>query len=245
MTGDQRIRTGLRPPLWCFTGGGAPALSLLPLARGLPPDQSVHALQAAGFEGRAVPDFSVRGAARRHVRQIRQAAPVGPYPLLGHSAGGLVALAAAHELTTSGERVPFVMMLDTPLPPALRAGDPPGIRAGAGAAVPTRRERWRMHRWVASAGLVQYPPAVRDRVFWERSLRMMNRHRPVPYPGRVVLVLAQDNGDDVEHWRSVLTGPFEVLRVPGGHSSILRPPFNAPVLQRLCEELDQAWVGAG
>ncbi len=81
MTDGGRIRTGLRPPLWCFAGGGAPALSLLPPARGLPPDQPVHALQAAGFEGRAVPDFSVRGTARRHVRRIRQAAPVGPHPL--------------------------------------------------------------------------------------------------------------------------------------------------------------------
>lgn len=250
-----RHRPAPRPPVWCFAGGGAPALSLLPLARGLPADRTVHGVQAAGFEGRAWPGSSADGAARRHLREIRRTMPAGPYPLVGHSFGGLLALIVARRLVAAGERVPFVVLLDTRLPPSLGTGSGPrAARAhrepartapepttgDAAGGMPSLRERLTMHRRVATAGLLRFPPAVRDQVFWERSLRMTNRHRPAPYSGRVVLVQAQDNTDDVDRWRTVLTGPFEVHRVPGGHSSILRAPFNAPVLALLRAELDRA-----
>ena len=237
---------GLRPPLWCFAGGGSPALALLPIARELPADQSVHALQAHGFEGMAWPDWTVAGAARRHLREIQQKAPAGPYPLLGHSFGGLVALEVARRLTDQGHRVPFVMLLDTLLPRSIADPSSPRARGrdvATGVSPPPWRRRWQMHRRVAGAGLIGYPAAVRDEVFWERSLRMANRYRPQPWAGRMVLVVAEHNRDDLDRWATVATGQLDVIRVPGGHSSILRSPFNAPVVQRLREELDAARGG--
>ncbi|MBM9468979.1 thioesterase domain-containing protein [Nakamurella leprariae] len=246
----------VRPPLWCFAGGGAPALSMLPLARALPADQPVHAWQAPGYEGRAWPDWSVAGAATRALRTIRRTTPCGPFPLVGHSFGGLLALEVAARLTAAGQDVPFVMLLDTVVPPTLPAapgapapvGDdrpiPEPMDGPAGASAPDLRSRLAMHLMVAGAGLVEYSPGRRDAVFWERSLRMTNRHRPRPWSGRVILVMAGDNPDDPRRWETVLTGPFEVHRVAGGHSSIMRPPFNAPIAQLLLTELDAVAPGA-
>jgi len=228
-----------RPPLWCFAGGGSPALALLPIARALPANQSVHALQAHGFEGRHRPDFSVRDAARRHLREIRHLAPVGPYPLVGHSFGGLIAFEVARMLTAAGEWVPFVMLLDTMVPKSLGGNGrtPEDAEETSPAAPPSLRRRWQMHLRVAGAGLVDFPPAVRDEVFWERSLRMANRYRPGPWSGRVVQLLAAHNSDDAELWSKVVTGELVVKRVAGGHSSMLRPPFNGQIIDQLNAEL--------
>ncbi|MEJ2864291.1 thioesterase domain-containing protein [Actinomycetospora flava] len=239
--------TASRPPLWCFAGGGAPALAMLPIARSLPADQSVHGLQAHGYEGRAVPDFSVRGVARRFERRILATTPTGPYPLVGHSFGGLVALEVAHRLTARGASVPFVMMLDSVLPPALghseglatTDGPPPAPEAPTLSAAWVR-QRLRRRAQMAAAGLVPLPRGVRDEVFWERSMRMAARHRPRRWTGRVVLVLSEHNTDDVEAWAPVTSGEIVVHRVRGGHSAIMRPPFHKPVVEILAAELDRA-----
>ncbi|MBR7559922.1 alpha/beta fold hydrolase, partial [Mycobacterium tuberculosis] len=55
-------------------------------------------------------------AARRHLRDLRRIQPGGPYVLLGHSLGGLIALEVARRLRRAGEEVALVMTLDTFVP---------------------------------------------------------------------------------------------------------------------------------
>lgn len=238
-----RLRAGAGgPAVFAFAGGGASALSLLPIATALGHDVPVHGFHASGYAARALPDQRLRDVVRRHLAVLRRLAPHGPYVLMGHSFGGLVALETAARLAASGEDVPLVVLLDTILPGAVaaraRAADP----AGAGPepappAVPPRRERWRMHARLLGAGLVRYPREVRDAVFWEQSLRMVNRHRLTTWAGRTLVFTAPGNTDQPSWWDLVLTGPHEVVPVDGGHSAILRPPFSRPIVARLDEEL--------
>ncbi|QSB22666.1 alpha/beta fold hydrolase [Curtobacterium sp. 24E2] len=104
-----------RPPVFCFAGGGALALTFLPLSRYLP-EHDVYAFQQHGLERRGVPDWSIRASARRYVALMRIVQPRGPYLLVGHSLGGLIALEIARLLTESGEQVEHVALLDTYLP---------------------------------------------------------------------------------------------------------------------------------
>ncbi|NAZ86490.1 AMP-binding protein, partial [Kineococcus indalonis] len=106
---------GGAPALFCFAGAGALAMSLKPLAAHVQ-DRAVVALHARGAESRALPDRSVRAAARRHLRDLRLVQPHGPYVLLGHSMGGLIALEVAQLLTDAGEEVERVVLVDTYLP---------------------------------------------------------------------------------------------------------------------------------
>lgn len=224
------------PPVFAFAGGGASALSLLPIAMGLRPGVPVHGFHAGGYESRALPDWRLADVVTRHLKVIRRVAPHGPYVLLGHSFGGLLALETAARLAAAGGAVPLVVLLDTILPDAVTAAAGRPADPGGGP-VPPLRERLRMHARLLGAGLVRYPPAVRDAVFWEQSLRMVNRHRLTSWPGRTVVFTAPGNTDDRAWWDRVLTGPHEVVPVEGGHSSILRPPFHRPIVDRINAEL--------
>jgi acyl-coenzyme A synthetase/AMP-(fatty) acid ligase/thioesterase domain-containing protein/acyl carrier protein len=106
---------GTRTPLFCFAGAGALALTFLPLSQHFP-EHSMYAFQSHGLEKRAIPDRSVQSEARRHIAILRILQPRGPYLLIGHSYGGLIALEVARQLIEAGETVELTALLDTYLP---------------------------------------------------------------------------------------------------------------------------------
>ncbi|RKR76387.1 AMP-binding protein [Frondihabitans australicus] len=109
-------------PFFGFAGAGALALTFLPLAKRFP-DSPFHAFQQHGIERRAVPDRSVEAMAARHARSIVDLHPSGPYRLIGHSFGGVVALEVARQLTEAGREVESVTILDTYLPRNVETAD--------------------------------------------------------------------------------------------------------------------------
>jgi thioesterase domain-containing protein/acyl carrier protein len=115
------LRTsGNATPLFCFTGGGAPALSLRALAEAMatvgPEEHPFYAIQPRGLEERALPDRSVGAAARRGLRAIRATVPTGPFVLGGYSFGGVVAFDLACRMQAVGMRLPLLVILDTVAP---------------------------------------------------------------------------------------------------------------------------------
>jgi acyl-coenzyme A synthetase/AMP-(fatty) acid ligase/thioesterase domain-containing protein/acyl carrier protein len=106
---------GTLTPLFCFAGAGALALTFLPLSQHFP-EHSMYAFQSHGLEKRAIPDRTVQSEARRHLAILRILQPRGPYLLIGHSYGGLVALEVARQLIEAGETVELTALLDTYLP---------------------------------------------------------------------------------------------------------------------------------
>jgi acyl-coenzyme A synthetase/AMP-(fatty) acid ligase/thioesterase domain-containing protein len=132
------LRTGgAGAPAFCFVGGGSLALTFVPIARHLG-DRPVYAFQAHGLEQRAVPDKTVEAAAGRALQMMRVIQPRGPYVMVGHSFGGLVALEAARQLEQAGETVQHVTLLDTYQPGssagalAPRAAEQPTLTAAPG-----------------------------------------------------------------------------------------------------------------
>ncbi|MBM9468983.1 alpha/beta fold hydrolase [Nakamurella sp. YIM 132084] len=233
------------PTVFAFAGGGTSALSLLPIAQRLPATAGVIGFHASGYTDRAVPDWSLRRVVDRHLEVLRAQQRHGPYLLIGHSYGGLLALETARRLADAGESVPAVVLLDTNLPPALVARG----RQAVGSEVPEptpepapgAAARWLMHARLVGAGLVRYRPEVRDAVFWEQSLRLINRHTLTTWGGRTVVITVPENPDDPRWWSLVLTGEHEIVRIPGGHNSMLREPFHEPVVARITDEMVALW----
>jgi thioesterase domain-containing protein len=83
------------------------------LARALPADQPVHALQWDGLDG-SRGSRTVEAMAQRYLAEIRSVQPHGPYLLVGQCVGGLVAREMSRRLRAAGERVDLLAMVDSP-----------------------------------------------------------------------------------------------------------------------------------
>jgi acyl-coenzyme A synthetase/AMP-(fatty) acid ligase/thioesterase domain-containing protein/acyl carrier protein len=252
---------GIRTPLFCFAGSGALALTFLPLSRHFP-DRDIYAFQAHGLEKRAVPDRTVEGAARRFLEIIRVVQPRGPYLLLGHSFGGLVALEIARLLSEAGQTVELVGLLDTHLPRTATAQAQftfePMIERPSGSAV-IRRARealqeqgrrilprglpavrvWSRQARAHLAGVIPHVGQRQFDAFFDHGQITSRRYRVKPYGGRVLLVLADENPDGPQGWHGLLTGSHEFFEIPSEHSSLLREPHATALAAIVQTELDR------
>ena len=101
----------------------------MPLARYVPEDFRLYGLQARAFDGTSEFPGSVRDMAADYVEQIKTVQPAGPYRLLGHSFGGIVAHELAVQLREGGEDVAIIVGDAYPQRPSGEAADrtpPPG-----------------------------------------------------------------------------------------------------------------------
>ncbi len=221
------LREGDGVPVYCFSGAGGPSYLFTDLARKLDPSHSVHAFQVRGLEQRAVPDWSVRRAAKRYAGLIEQHQAPGRVVLIGHSLGGLFALETARLLRERGYDVAFTVLLDTLLPgrlAQLSGESAPEVRIPGGR-TQSRRELWLTRLQLLGAGLYPYQPAVRDQVFFQHGLRLTEWYRVQPWDGPTEVFLTPENLDDRSWWRHVLTGEYRIHEVECGHVAILKPPY--------------------
>jgi amino acid adenylation domain-containing protein len=100
---------GATPPLFLVHALGGGVLGFAPLARTLGPDQPVYGLQPHVVE----PSTDIVAMATHYIRAMRAVQPTGPYALVGHSAGGLIAFEMARQLGLEREQVALLGMLDT------------------------------------------------------------------------------------------------------------------------------------
>ncbi|WP_050996995.1 MULTISPECIES: thioesterase domain-containing protein [Frankia] len=251
-------------PLFCFPEAGAPAIALLPFARHFAAQRRVYGLQAHALEQRGIPDWSVAAAARRHVAELRLLQPTGPYLLVGHSFGGLIALEVARLLRRAGHEVGLLALIDTYLPGTARltrtgaiiptsqlegrhpdrpadipsSAGPGPLAADEGPALSPRvvADRLRQLVELPLAGVVRFRGTHRYDIFHNQGRILTMTYRPHTYEGRTVVWLADDH-DEIEAWRGVLTGPASLRRIPGDHRAVLRQPLLAEVVAGLRAEL--------
>nr|WP_053776512.1 AMP-binding protein [Gordonia sp. NB41Y]EMP10394.2 peptide synthetase [Gordonia sp. NB41Y] len=230
--------TDTRPIVFAFGGAGESALAFAPLARRLSGFR-VIGLHAHGLETRGIPDWTVTAAARRGVRHIRAIAPHGPYRLIGHSLGGVIATEAARILTADGETVEHVVYLDTVLSgplqrrsghlftsvdPAEQAPAQPDSVADPDAAGADAGDLWRTRLHLLTAGWWPRPAQQQWSLFHELGRRTAMLHRLRPWAGPATVVLAQDNPDPHEWWDTVAPAHHGIHTVPGDHNGMLRAP---------------------
>jgi len=217
------------PPLVCVheIAGGVSEFSLL--ASHLDPRRPVLGLQALD----AAPADSVEEAAAGYVEVIARELPEGPIDLLGWSFGGLVAWEMALGLREVGREVGALVLLDTPAPDGRLEGGPALGRAasilwGIGDDQP---DAPRIVAAARGAGAIPRDLGDAEAIAWllgvAARLGAMERYRPRPYDGDVVLVRATgspggDPGDGSLGWRRLVRGNLTVERAPGSHYTIVR-----------------------
>ncbi|MFG2915133.1 amino acid adenylation domain-containing protein [Kitasatospora sp. NPDC048298] len=112
---------GTRAPLFMVHPMGGNVLCYIGLARHLPDDQPLYALQAAGADPGTTPLDSVEDLADSYLTALRTVQPHGPYTIGGWSFGGLVAFEITRRLRASGERTTLLVLDTTALEQGPRA----------------------------------------------------------------------------------------------------------------------------
>ncbi|MEM7026134.1 MAG: thioesterase domain-containing protein, partial [Pseudomonadota bacterium] len=108
-------------PLFFVHGAGGLAFTTYEVGRAVAGDRPVFVLQDPATNHDVTPTQSVEALASAHLRALRQTQRHGPYTIVGHSFGGLLAYEMAVQLRADGEDVAFLGMLDTPIPPLATA----------------------------------------------------------------------------------------------------------------------------
>lgn len=255
---------GTRRPVFCFAGGGALALAFMPIA-GYLDDRAVYAFQAHGLEQRAVPDRSVEAAASRSLALIRVIQPHGPYILLGHSFGGLLALEVAHQLERAGESAELVGLLDTYQPRRTNVWVERAEQPAPAVPAPTSllgRRATRIAGVVHSrviervlpdglppleqvgervrarlAGVVPFPGQRQFDAFLDFAQLVGRKYTLKPLTSPVLMVLADNNPDGEQAWRESELANLTIAEVRAEHTSMIREPHAAEVAALVIAEL--------
>jgi len=244
---------GTRPPLFVVPGIYGDVFYYLNLSAHLGSDQPVFGIQFYDSDGSLPADLVAMAAI--FVEKIRAACPAGPYRLLGHSFGGHLAFAIAHNLAAGGEKVEFLGLLDTSFPtplPAVTRGDrarehlknvlaqPPLNRPGY--ALGRLNARLLLLLKKASARLkAEKKPWGPDDVYTRNALALRNYAHPY-YPGKICVfrvrdAQTQDYHPLISNW-SNLAAEVEFYDAPGGHGNMLDEPYAAGLAELIQNALD-------
>ena len=104
---------GNEPPLFFIPGKGGYPIRIRHLAKHIDTNIPVYAFQNVIREHSEVSSDQVELIARSYTKTIREINPKGPFFLVGESMGGKLAYEVAQQFVSSGDKPPFVFLLDT------------------------------------------------------------------------------------------------------------------------------------
>jgi amino acid adenylation domain-containing protein len=235
---------GKKPVLFMLPGHGGDVFYFREFAKYLGNDQPVYGLELVLSGMAATPSMDLVETARRYFREIQEFQPCGPYYLLGHSFGGVLAFEIAHQMIASGENVGFLGLLDS---------YPPGTYPKATfldrivihydnlrdltwkekvsylweriKAIEIKLMQFRLFRFTASR--LNYIPKDVSSV----NMIAIRGYTAHTYPGKVTLFRVREHAwyihmEPTDGWQQYAQS-LEIHVVPGNHTSLLREPHLA------------------
>lgn len=220
--------------------GGGPA-EFFQLAKYLNTPHGVFGLQPKGIEGFDDPCERIEDMADFYLKAIVRFQPQGPYFLAGYSLGGLVALEMARTLTSRGQTVSLLAMIDSYpdidfLSPGQRLRlSMQRMKQRTLNLIRPRGTRIRLGGLASQDDISTFAPAF-ERVR-ESAFKALRQYEPRFYPGAIKFVRASEvtlfPSNPKSIW-SKLVETIEVDTVPGDHLGMLTNQYEtlASVLNR-------------
>jgi amino acid adenylation domain-containing protein len=252
-------------PVFCIPGAGATIASFLPLVDALGADFRIYGFHHRGMDPDMVPHSNVESAARSYLSEMLAVAPQGPFRLVGHSFGGLVAFEIACQLEAMGKAVEPLVLIDTDCPRSFRQYWQTSSRAeilmelfalyeqasGVDFAVSVNMlERWSSEEQIRllsdkmkKAGFLSGQNLLKEIEAMVRVFAVQYNSRYIParsYQGPVLLLSASHarcgETDPPARWRDHARD-FTQVNVDSNHMTILQ----APAVRKVSSFLLEAW----
>ena len=238
--------SGSRPPWFAIH-----LLEFRDLSRNLGADQPIYGLRySIGAKSDAESTLpKLERLAAHYIDELRIQQPEGPYFLMGHSTGGILAYEMAVQLTHAGHDVAMLALFDTFISGwgERQLASPGQIFANLrriGFSEIVRRSRRYIHRRLRAAKrrLPSYSAERFDELLEVKQLLL--DYKPRPYSGHVVLFKARDfsplfnNVPPEQGWLDYLQTPLELYTIPGDHASILSEPNVKLIAEKMRQTMD-------
>jgi acetoacetyl-CoA synthetase len=221
--GSVLLRAGTGRPVHLVVDAGGREDACSVLVERLAVERPIHGLhpRLADVGGRR---HTVAEVAEQALEDLRAVQPAGPYTLIGHAFGALVAYEVACLLRAAGESVDHLGLIDAAPPAAALTALEATARRWAGrleALTSPDRSAALFQRFVDRFAPATASP---ERQEYLRSRATFDAHRPSPYDGPLVIHTAQPAlplaGGGLAAWRR--SAPrLTVREVPGDHADLL------------------------
>jgi len=248
-------------PVFMVHGAKGNILWFKPLADRLRDGPPFYGVEAQGIDGSEPFLQTIEEMAQLYVKHIMTVDPIGPYRLIGYSAGGVIALEMADIIRKSGRSVEMLVMLDSLAPAEI--------------AIPlSLLDKIRMIPRMNPTYLMRYPfrrlkEIVRDwnlaraqRASGEGKSRIEElsdlsevayyqaqaRYRPQGYEADIILYRARwssvvfERAGPLNGWEKIVNGSIEVVPLDAYHSSLFEEPsidVVASEMRRRLDDLDE------
>jgi len=248
---------GGKTPFFCVHPLSGNVLCYRDLARHLGGDQPFYAFQAIGFREGEIPLPTVEEMAESYLAEMTTVQPEGPYLLGGMCMGGMVAFEMARRLSSSGEEVALLAMMDTAfgrnIPPrrslpyyAGRVGH--HLKEGRFLEVTLRalRQFTRLKRKFAAreetrkASTEMEPHLRRLTLVNLANADARDSYVHQPFAGRITYFWgASSPSPSLAAWEKYAQGGIEPIAVPSAHTDLMQEPAVRLVAERLRECMER------
>jgi amino acid adenylation domain-containing protein len=259
-------------PLFCVHAIGGTLFNYYDLVRRLGEKRPIYGLQAQGIDGTQQPLDRVEDIASYFISTIQTIQPHGPYFLVGHSFGGIVAFEMARQIAERGERVDFLGIVDIRSPHLAKDTmslkkwlkfhasklqelrfreqleyclDKIFYRISIGTKGETEGYKEVMARKLASFEM--FAPELLTVL--DANLQAMKSYLPRVYSGRATLFWCEYQSLYIDRypdlgWGQLATGGVETVAIPGEHLSLMAEPHVRVLAEKLQSCLDNAVTAA-
>ena len=206
--------------------------------------------RGAGHEPQTAPG-TIEAIAAHYIEEMRALQPQGPYHLVGHSVGGLVAYEMAQQLRAAEQEVGLLGLLDTHAPAQLAQRRLLPLKdqlVNILRTPPSRVLRYAVH--YLRRGLARLSPAaprLSQQAMMDAGRRklvaegLMRLYSPRPYPGRAHYFKSMAPAAPIRTlplpspdlaWVQLVVGGLEVHEIPGQHQDMVKDPLAGMIAAR-------------